>query len=195
MISGLQIILVYLSKAPVELVYILLIQKYRMMFLINCFIISHPCALNFSGWELENTSHRSMSTSLGGSVGWGWSVPHGLPRTLIILALKSLNQVQTKTTGLTLAEAGCGLVQSLRFHVEALPHLLSASPSFLAAGEFCNWTQCGWRGWGEARRSLENTRQRFPKWDPRDNVTFSSLAAICIVLMLHVLLSPFWAWK
>lgn len=47
-------ILIFNFKAPVELDYILHIQKYRMMRLKNSFIIRNLCVLTFSGWELEN---------------------------------------------------------------------------------------------------------------------------------------------
>lgn len=66
MISGLQFILAYLSKAPVELIYVLLVQKYELMFHINYFIVRYPCVLNLSIWELENASHTSMSACLSG---------------------------------------------------------------------------------------------------------------------------------
>lgn len=61
MISGLQIILVYLFKAPVELDYILLIQNdasHKLLY------YSFLCVLSFSGYELENASHKSVSTCL-----------------------------------------------------------------------------------------------------------------------------------
>lgn len=56
MISGLQFILAYLSKAPVESIYILLVQKYKMRFHRNDVIIYYLCVWNLSIWELENTN-------------------------------------------------------------------------------------------------------------------------------------------
>lgn len=184
MISGLQFILAYLSKAPVELIYILLVQKYKMIFRINYFIIRYLCVLNLSIWEIENTSHTSINRCLPG---W-WSA--GTRVTSLSRFTQDFDHFspkispeQAKTIGHPSRD---GVWPGLTIAFPCWTPFPFSTPLpllFEPSDDFCNRTQSVDAGAKEEQGGdWDGTWRRLPKWVLSANVNSLSLLPFTLLL-------------